>query len=411
MNIIEKINNIFKNNLYAFSLYARSISGTLVLFIIARYLSIYDYGLFTSYKALSTFILVLANMGFESYILVSSQNNVQKVKEKIALFMLNAITLVFIVLLCIPFTFIESKLLFSLVFIRTFFDGTFFALILPYFQASRKLKIISIINIIYALFISIIAILSFIFKLSLIKFLLLNIILGIINFIQCSYFSQIPYIKILKNYKYIFKLIDKRILSYMTINVFFILYSQLQNVFVSTQVQKQEAALYFAANTIANIVMLLIGAQVSKIIPEFIDISIEKAKSFIQKEVKKITYITITILLFFIIFGKIILKILYGQSYYMQAYWILIILGFANIFYGMGKIYITYIMAKDKTNIIIKMQITSIIICISVLFITYKLGIYSAALAYLLSAGYIGLAYMYKTKKILKQIESKNNYE
>ena len=76
------IQKILKNNFYAISLYARQIAGTLVLFLIARYLTVYDYGLFTSYKTLSVLILVLANMGYESYILVSSQNNVVKVMVK-----------------------------------------------------------------------------------------------------------------------------------------------------------------------------------------------------------------------------------------------------------------------------------------------------------------------------------------
>ena len=82
--MLSILKHILKNNFYAISLYARQIAGTLVLFLIARYLTVYDYGLFTSYKTLSAFILVLANMGYESYILVSSQNNVVKVKQKIA---------------------------------------------------------------------------------------------------------------------------------------------------------------------------------------------------------------------------------------------------------------------------------------------------------------------------------------
>ena len=132
---MQKIIQILNKHLYPISLYARQIAGTIVLFIIARYLTVYDYGIFTSYKALSVFILVLANMGFESYILVSSQNNVEKVKQKIALFLINALLLIFIVLFGLPFSCVEHKYLFMLIFIRTFLDGTFFALILPYLQA------------------------------------------------------------------------------------------------------------------------------------------------------------------------------------------------------------------------------------------------------------------------------------
>jgi hypothetical protein len=52
----------------------------------------------------------------------------------------------------------------------------------------------AIINIIYACCIVCIAVTSFIFKLSLIKFLILNIILGFINFVQCSYYARINYL-------------------------------------------------------------------------------------------------------------------------------------------------------------------------------------------------------------------------
>ena len=394
---------MLNDHLYPISLYARQVAGTLVLFIIARYLSVYDYGIFTSYKTLSAFILVLANMGFESYILVSSQNNIGKVKQKIAFFLLNAGLLISFVLLGLPFSWVEHKYLFLLIFIRTFLDGTFFALILPYFQASRKFNQISIVNIFYAFLIFIIAITSYIFKLKLELFLIINICLGIINFIQISVLAKIPYYNIINKIKESFKLVDISILSFMLINICFILYSQIQGVFVSTQVPKDLAALYFAANTIASIIMLLIGAQTQKIMPEFIDVSPNKALTLLKNEVKKMNIITISTLIFFILFGKLILEILYGQVEYQNSYFILLILSIANIFYGMGKVYITYIMSKNKTHIIWQMQIKAIIISIFTLLLTSKYGIYSAALAYLLSASYIGITYMQKTKKILKE--------
>lgn len=400
-NIKQKLISLFSNNLYAMSLYARQIAGTLVLFLIARYITVYDYGLFTSYKTLSTFILVLANMGYESYILVSSQNNEVQVKQKIALFILNALLLLFIVLCALPFSCAENKLLFGFVFVRTFLDGTFFALILPYFQASRKLKTISVINIIYAVLIMVIAIISFVLKLSIIKFLSLNIFIGLVNFIQCSVYARIPYCNILKNLNKAYHIIDSQIISYMVINICFILYSQIQAIFVSTQTHKESAALYFAANTIAGVAMLLVGAQTQKLLPEFIDVSGKDVELLLKQEVKKICYITFSIFVFFIFLGKNILQILYGQAYYAEAYNILLILNFANIFYAIGKIYITFIMAKSYTNVIWKMQIVSILISIITICSTYKYGIYSAALSYLLSVLYIGYAYWKKTRQII----------
>ena len=97
------------------SLYARQIAGTLVLFVIARYLSVYDFGLFSSYKNIAGFCLMFANMDFANYILVSSQANIREVKLKISLFLLNAINIAVLVALFSIFFNLESRLLFVLI--------------------------------------------------------------------------------------------------------------------------------------------------------------------------------------------------------------------------------------------------------------------------------------------------------
>lgn len=399
---MNKLLQILNSNLYALSLYARQIAGTIVLFVIARYLSVYDYGVFSSYKAIAGFILILANMGFESYILVSAQNDVKKIRLKIALFMLNALFVLFLTLFCVPFSILESKLIFILVLFRTFLDGTFFSLILPYFQASRKLDIISRINITYAVLLVFITLVSYIFKLSLVKFLLLNILLGFTNFVQCSYYSKIPYFACIKNITKMFDYIDKRILSYMLINICYILYIQTPSLYASTFLQKEQAALYFSAFTIANIIMILIGAQTQKAMPEFIDVKYADANKLIKNECLKVFICTFTIFLFFIIAGKFILKLLYSQDYYINAYLPLLIFCIGNICYGIGKIYVTFIMAKGQTNFIWKMQIEAIIICVTTLLLFHRFGIYAATLAYLLSATHICIRYVIKTKQLLK---------
>lgn len=405
-NIAQKIVQLLKQNLYTISIYLRQIAGTLILFIIARYLSIYDYGLFTSYKTISLFILIAANMGFESYILVSAKNNIEIIRKKVALFLFNALFIILITTFIIPITFLQNKLIFFLVFIRSFFDTTFFALILPYFQAKRDFKTISIINILYAFLITLLAIISYLFKFSLLKFLCLNITLGVFNFIQCLVISNI---NVLKNFNKDFNLeqyIDKSILSFILVNICYILYSQIPSIYISTILKKEQAALFFSAFTIANIVMLLINAQQQKIMPEFIDVKIKNSLTILKKEAFKIFIITSLIFLFFVCFGKLLLKILYFQDYYIKSYFILLILSLGNIFYGIGKIYITFMMAKQKTDDIWKLQIEAILVSIITLFIFHKTEIYAAAIAYFASTTYIGFRYMFKTRQILKTLKS-----
>ncbi len=397
--------NFLKNQLYPISLYFRQIAGTLILFIIAHYLSVYDYGLFTSYKSIATFCLMFACLGYNEYIIVSSQNMVKNAQLKIAFFMINAIFITTIVAIGSCFVNFESNLLFILVLIRTFFDGTFFAIILPYFQASRKFNIISYVNIFYSVAISIIAVLSYVFKLSLTQFLLLNIALGLFNFIQVSFYTKINYLLGIKYFNPLFKKIDKSIFSYIGVAICYYLYSQIQGLYIATFVSKEKAALYFSAFTIATIISLLIGAQVQKMVPEMIKVSVEKINKIIKQELILIMSINLIVFLFFAIAGKSLLLLLYGQEYYQNAYPLLLILTISNISIALAAIYGAYITASGNQHLKIRMQIEAIFIAIVSLLIFHKLGIYAAAMSYFLSATHIGIRYVIKTKQLLKKAE------
>lgn len=395
--------NIFKQNTYTISLYSRQIAGTLVLFIIARYLSVYDYGIFSSYKAIATFTLTLACLGYNEYILVSSQNNVQKVSQKITLFMTNAIIIVLIASIVSIFTPLEKHLIFLLVLLRTFFDTTFFNLVLPFFQAARKFNIISLINFLYSLCTIIITIICFIYKLSLLKFLILSCSIGLLNFIQCSIYTKTNYIQLLMKPLHYFKQVDKSILSYIGVIVAFLLYSQIPALFVSLYTNKEESALYFASYTIASIIGLLITAQNQKIVPEMIKSTKEKAIELIKYNFKFVMTINFIIFIVFLFFGKQLLSLIYGQTYYSNGYFLLLFFTISNISLALANIYGAYITATGYQHLKIKYQIKAIIISILTIIILNKIGIYSAALAYFLSAGYIGIAYMNKTKQLLKK--------
>ncbi len=407
--MLNKIKNIFYNNLYTISLYSRQIAGTLILFIIARYLTVYDYGLFSSYKNIVTFCFMFANLGFSDYILVSSQANVKKVKLKISLFLLNAIIIGVVIALGSIFFKLDSHILFFLVVVRTFFDGTFFTLILPYFQATKTFNTIAKINIIYAICISIIALISYIFRLSLYKFLLLNIILGLINFIQCSYFAKINYLLVFNYLKRFCEMIDKSIWAYMGVTIAYFLYAQIPSLYVSTYLSKEDAALYFSAFTIAAIIGLLIAAQTQKMMPDLINNNIENIKIIIKRNLIFILIITVGLFLFMVLFGKLLLLLLYGQNYYSGAYPILLILMLGNICVAEAAVYGAYITASGNQKKKIPMQLEATCLTILGLFILHKFGIYGAALAFLFAAIYVSYRYTSFTLKMLKE-KTDSNY-
>ena len=399
---MQKIIQIISNNIYPISLYARQIAGTLILFIIARYLSVYDFGLFSSYKNIATFCFMFANLDFSNYILVSSKANVKEVKLKISLFLLNAISIGILIAFGSTFFHLDSHILFCLVVIRTFFDGTFFALILPYFQATKTFSTLAKINIVYAICISLIAIFSYIFKLSLYKFLLLNISLGLINFIQCSYFAKINYFLVFNHIKRFFKMVDISIWAYVGVSIAYFLYAQIPSLYVSTYLPKEQAALYFSAFTIASVIGLLISAQIQKMMPDLINNSIDNIKIILKKNLKIMLFITGGLFLFMLLFGKLILLLLYGQNYYGNAYPILLILMFGNICVAEAGVYGAYITASGNQKRKIPMQLEATSLTILGLIILHKFGIYGAAFSFLFAAIYISYRYTTFTLKLIK---------
>ena len=394
---------MIQKNLYQISLCGRQISGTLVILILARYIPVYEYGLFSSYRTIATLLLILTNAGFNEYILVSSKNILKEIRLKIGIFLLNALLIITLIILFSLFLKLTSNILFILVLIRTFLDSVFFLLVLPYFQASKNFKAISFVNIFYSIIVICIALYSYINKVSLTHFLLLNIILGIWNFIQVSFYTKINYLVCIKFLKSIIRKIDSSILSYISVFIYSYLYGQIPALYISLFVPKKAAALYFAALTISLIINLLTVAQIQKTISDLINVTSLTADTIIKENLKLIMGINISILIFFIILGKWLLKQIYSQVYYIEAYPILLILTFANISIALASIYGAYITATGNQHMKIRMQIEAIFITIISLFILHKLGIYAAALSYFLSATHIGYRYFTICKQLLRQ--------
>lgn len=405
-NLIIKV---LKEHFYALSLYARQISGNLAIILIARYMAVYDYGLFSSYKSIATFALLFANLSFADYILVSSQAKVAEVKLKLSLFLVYALSIIFAIALFSLFFNFESHILFILVLLRTFFDATFFKLILPYFQAAKRFNTIAWINIIYSAFIMLIAMFAFLLKLSLLHFLILNVLLGLINFIQCSFYTKLNFLLLFKSFKRILMKIDKKILDFIGITIGTYLYAQIAPLFISTMVEKEQAALYFSSFTIANIVMLLISAQTQKMVPEMIKNTVPNIKIILCKNLKMIMIITNLLFIFMVFFGKIILKLVYGQDYYTNGYFVLLILMLANIAVAESSIYGAYIVSSNNVNKVLPILLQTSGITIIALLLLKNFEIHGAAISFLLASIYLAYKYTTFANTLLKQQEQHEN--
>ena len=117
--------------------------------------------------------------------------------------------------------------------------------------------------------------------------MLLSCIIGLINFVHCSKYTKTKYIDFIKQPLFYLKLLDKSILGYIGVIIAFLLYSQIPSLFVSTYLEKEDAALYFSAFTIASIIGLLITAQNQKIVPEMIKASTQKVQYLIKQNLPR----------------------------------------------------------------------------------------------------------------------------
>ena len=136
-------------------------------------------------------------------------------------------------------------------------------------------------------------------------------------------------------------------------------------------------------------------------IPEMIKASIEDVKKVIKRNLCFIISVTLGLFIFMVLFGKLLLKLLYGQNFYTNGYGVLLLLMLGNIAVAEAAVFGSYITASGKQKMKISMQLEASVITVLGLVILHKYGIYGAVTSYLLAATYIAIRYTNTTKKLL----------
>lgn len=401
------IKKLLSTNLYTLALYMRKIASAFVVFIAARFLDVHGYGLYSSYRTIALYILVLANLGFSEYIIVSSQKKVENVALKQRFFIVFGILVALFYACFQSFFNLENHLVFALLIFNMFFDNSFFALILPYFQVTKKFKEISLINIVYAVGIIAIACISYIFKLGLTKFLILNVLWGVFNFVQSSIRIKASYIKGLIQFKEFFKSLDKSMVYFALVALTILTYSQLPSLAVSTLLSREDAALYFSAFNIASVLALVSAAQSQQIIADLMSNSYSLLKKVLKKNILFVLKINIAATLFFIVAGKPLLEIIYGNEYYQNAYFALVIPAFAQTVGSVGAVAGTYITARNMQKSKFKMQLEFVAVTFLLLAALKKFGLTGMVWTFALSQIYTASRYTIFMLNDLKKLRDK----
>ena len=396
---------LFVKNIYTISLYFRKVASAIIVFFLARYLSVEIYGMYSSYANIANILLLITNFGFSEYILVSSKSETKQVKLKLSFFLLLANIFVFIIIGLSSFTILQNKLIFTLILIKAFLDGTFFSLILTYYQASSKFRTISIINIIYSLLLILNISVCYFFKLNLENFLVFSILIGLINYVYSYVTAKLNFAMVVKHIKKYIKMIDKNLIYYGLVMITVMLYFQLPSLYVSTFLDKNSAAIYFAAFNIFSILLLISSAQVQQIMPQMIKADSKGVIKLLKNNIFMITIINLFILFFFIIFGKLLLSILYVKPEYQMSYPLLIIGSIGNLFMSAGGILACFMTAKGFQKKKFQYQIECLLVVALFIYLLKDLGITGATIAYCGISFYVFIRYLIFTISQIRKFD------
>lgn len=340
------------------------------LLLIARTVSVDEMGSFSAYLNVASVLLLLTNFGFHEYILVNS-NNQKILKYNFSVFLVLSFSIFFILLCCSLFVPSINNLVFGMVLGKMFLDNFIYLIFLSYYQVNNSLKSITYFNLFNAFGIISLSFFCFHFQLTLELFLAttfsLSFVIVIVNSILIQPFLIKP-IRILFFIRNIFPSLKYYGLSIITVPA----YMMLPSLVASFKLSKTDLAIYQIAFSIANIILLVSASYIQSQYPVFLK---EKSRySSLAKKTAVIIFIfNFTVILFFSLFGKSLIKVLYDKDIYLNSLSPLIGLLFANFLQSLSSIYAISMLLNRDLRLKSQFQLEFIIIAgsLSILLINY----------------------------------------
>lgn len=387
--------------IYTFSIIARRLSSFLINLMIARIVSIQEFGDYSNYIILSTYFLLLTEMGYSEYILLKSKQN-----NNLNFLLTNFISLsffTFFVITLISSLFYESYLL-TLVLGKVYLDIYLNKLLLTHYQYKDHLKQYAYLNI--GLSISLLLAIAFFWvsPISLEHMLLFIdiILLGFVFIVLKKTNITSRFINLTKFKQYF----NKEFLYYALSSITIPLYMQLPLVIMTFFVPKDDIAIFFIAYSISS-VMLLVSISINQqYLPKLIHNPEVNFSEYIKAPIVLLLLFNLIVMLFFIFFGEYILIKLFNKPEYINANIFIILLMIANLFQSTSGLIALYLVSKGlmKKKFIIHLELIVISLIVSFILIPYY-DLKGVAMSYILIYIYALIRYFSFTKKRLDLVQ------
>lgn len=406
MNLSSIISKVLDKKgvfLFTFSnLYRRAVNFIFVV-CLARVLTLDEFGEFSSYNYLLSLVIIITNFGFNEFVLANS-NTDKTLNSNFKTLFLASLSLLILIGLISLFLPLSNNLMFVLLLAKLYLDVSLSKIFLSYFQVKGYIKQLSIDYFISSSVIVVLVVICYYYKASLNSFLLASIFGSLI-----LYILNLKYIELKSDFNLIdnAKRIGRKIKYYGLSNITVTLYMLIPNAIASFLVVNDELAIYQAAFSIANVILLV---SVSYIQFSYKDLlKIKRKNQFITKLKnisKNIIAINLIIILFFAFFGKELIIFVFGTDDYLQSWPILMILLAANLLQSVSAVFLMTVVVGKLQKKKYRTNQELIVIGVVVGFVCiFYFGIYGICFTYLILYLYSLIRFFILNKKMM------NNYE
>lgn len=362
------------------------------------------FGTVSAYNNVISILILFTNFGFSEYILVNSGS-----KEKLHL---NTRNLIFVSVLCaiiilslssiFPF---ESWLIFSLLWIKIYFENALALLLLAFFQVDKKMKVISAYNIFNSLLIFIVLGVLYYLKLGLLHYLISIVLIYLATtlfLIGRHGLNPLYSLSLKRKTRIYFWIKEMRYYGFSMITI--PVYMMLPSVIGAISLKKPDFAIFQSAFSLTNIILLVSTSYLQSEYPKYLySESIAELKERLFKTVLKVFFLNAFIIVFFLFLGKDILLVVYKKEIFQSAFFPLLILLGANMLFVFASAFSVPIVINKQQKLKTKLHLEFIFISLVLsIFLIQLMGIVGICITYLLLYTYVFFRYFTKFNNITK---------
>jgi len=374
--------------LFTASVFSKRIVNFLLNIILARIISLQDFGEYSSFIIIASYILLITEFGYSEYTLIKGKqnNNFSFLLSNFVL--ISIITFILISLMSMTF---ELNLIFLLVLGKVYMEVFLNKLLLTHYQYSHNFKVYSLVGLIYSVFVFFMCIYIFYFPLELSRILL------IINiFLLCSILILFKTASInfkLVNLSFFVKSLNKDLLHYGLSSVTVTVYMLSPLLIMTYLLTKEQVGIFYVAYMIASVMILFSVAINQQYLPKIIG---QKNDFYIliSKPLKLLLILNILMFILFYLFGEFILSVLFQKEDFIETNKYLLLLIVSNLFQSISGLLAMYLVGNDLLKKKFSFHLEFIVVSLIVSFpFIYSFELYGVTISYIVIYLYVLFRY------------------